>query len=441
MPVFFHKQMQDEEPAERLKKNTFGKKEGASEGISIATIASYAEKVLGDVQYTGILARVLGKDFERRIVDAKDFEKFASVYNIDPRGTRVRTIINLIPIYKRGYKWHSIHSKRLRKKYMEKAKMLFNIAERVDINSIFIAGGIEIHGRDVLRKEEGGTEFDNAYAVVEKKPRKRRTSGSSISLLLHEMYFGRRRVITFGMFEGINEGKIKEHEISSFALNIFKSYVELFRANPNEADALELLDSFSKEANMLISERFGAGCEALAGFVFGNRAAVLKIGNLRLYGISDLAKCKCFTTDDGVSGLVEFGEKVTKAEFFKERGIPFAYLGGFSQKINGRNITKVLHREFALGKTNLFSLDISGFDMLIAANKGMWMNAPFMEEKGMIVDTYAEKWFYELCNGGCRKTAQNISMAAKKNMAVHEEKDGWIVKGSPQDIGVLVFGV
>ncbi len=437
MPVFLHRQLQDEES--ELKKNPFEKKEKISEGISVATIASYAEKVLSDVQYTGILARVVGKDFEKRMVDKKDFEKFVSVYGIDPKGAKVRTIMRLIPIYKRGHQWHSIHSKRLRKKYMEKAEMLFNIAERVDINSLFTSDAIEIYGRDVLKAEERGTEFNNAYAVVEKKPRKRRASRPSISLLLQEMYFGKRRVVAFGMFDGIKEGRAKEHEISSFALDIFKSYVELFRARPDEENASGLLGGFAKEADALISERFEGGCEALAGFVFGNRAAILKIGNPRLYGISNSAKC--LTTDDGISGLVEIGERVARREFLKERGIPFAYLGGFSQKINGKNIMKVLHSEFTLGKTNLFCLDISGFNMLVALNKGVWMNAPFMEENGNVVDASAERWFSELSNGDCRKTARNISRAARENMNKYEENGGFFVKGSAQDVGVLAFAV
>ncbi len=436
MPVFFHRQLQDKE--EKLKKNIFKKEERITEGISIASIAGYAEKVLSDVQYAGILARVVGKDFEKRMVDVKDFEKFVSVYNIDPKGTKARTIMGLIPIYKKGYQWHSIHSKRLRNKYMEKARMLFNTAERVDINSLFMASAIEIYGKDVLKAEERGTEFNNAYAVVEKKPRKRRASRPSVSLLLQEMYFGKRRIVAFGMFDGIKEGRDREHEISSFALDIFKSYLELFREKPDEENALDLLRSFAKEADALISERFEGGCEALAGFVFGDRAVVLKIGNLRLYGISE--SVRCFTADDGISGMLEFEEKVTKEEFLKERGIPFVYLGGFSQKINGK-IMKVLLSEFTLGKTNLFSLDISGFDMLVAMNKGVWMNAPFREENGNVVDTSAERWFFELSNGGCRKTTQNIMRAAKQNMNIYEEKDGLVVKGSAQDTGVLAFAV
>ncbi|MEM4194879.1 MAG: hypothetical protein QXY05_01080 [Candidatus Anstonellales archaeon] len=438
MPVSFRKELYEEHRPEKTK-NEFKNEERITEGLSVATIASYAEKVLSDVQYTGILARVVGKDFEKRMVDRKDFEKFVSIYNIDPKRTEARTIMKLIPIYKKGYQWHSIHSKRLRKKYMEKAKLLFNIAERVDINSLLMSEGIEIYGRDVVKSEERGTEFNNAYAIVEKKPRKKRMSRSSVSLLFQEMYFKRQRIVAFGIFDGIKEGNAREHEISSFALDIFKSYVELFGEKPEESNGLGLLESFAKEADARISEKFDGGCEALAGFVLGDRAVVLKVGNQRLYGISGFSRC--FTTDDGISGLVELGEKIAKNEFLKEMGIPFAYLGGFSQKINGKDVMKVLHREFKLGKTNLFSLDLSGFDMLVAVNKGVWMNAPFKEEEGKIVDAYSEKWFFELSNGDCRKTAQNIARAAKKNMNVYEEKGGFIVKGSAQDVGVLAFAV
>lgn len=136
MPVSSRKKLYEKYRVEKTK-NEFKNKERMSEGISIATIASYAEKVLSDVQYTGVLARVVGKDFEKRMVSKKDFEKFISLYNIDPKRTKARTLMKLIPIYKRGYKWHSIQSKTLRRKYMEKARMLFNIAERVDISSLF----------------------------------------------------------------------------------------------------------------------------------------------------------------------------------------------------------------------------------------------------------------------------------------------------------------
>jgi hypothetical protein len=437
MPVFLHKQLEDEEGG--VKKNLFEKKERISEGIAVATIAGYAEKVLSDAQYAGILARVVGKDFEKRMVDERDFERFVSMYGIDPAITRARTIMKLIPVYKKGYKWHSIHSRRLRKKYMEKAEMLFNIAERIDLNSLILGDSIEIYAKDVLKTEERGTEFNNAYAVVEKRPRKKRTSRPSVSLFYREMYFAKQRIVAFGIFDGMKEGKAKEHDISSFTLDVFKSYTELFRTKPNEGNGLSLLESFAKEADALISERFDGGCEALAGFVFGNKADVLKIGSQRLYGISGSAKC--LTTDDGISGLVEIGERVSTREFLKERKVPFAYLGGFSQRVNGKNILKVLHSEFKLGKTNLFSIDISGFDMLVAVNKGVWMNAPFKEEKGDVVDATAEGWISEFSNGGCKKTAQNIAKAARKNMGVHEEKDGFIINGSVEDTGVLAFAV
>ncbi|MDD5337088.1 MAG: hypothetical protein PHS02_01245, partial [Candidatus ainarchaeum sp.] len=89
-----------------------------------------ADELLQDVQYKGIVARAIGKDFgEREYIGQKDLEKLMMLSELNPKFEK-QMEVKLLPIMKQGRKWEDKESTRLRKNYMEKSQQLLDILSK-----------------------------------------------------------------------------------------------------------------------------------------------------------------------------------------------------------------------------------------------------------------------------------------------------------------------
>ncbi len=174
--------------------------------------------VLDDAQYKGIIARTIKNKLEERDkISKEDLLSFIilSDKSDGPSTFLERIKVKLLPIAKKGEKWESVTSRRLRTRYMEKAEhlvsMVLKFSPKQRVGEAFTIDGTKAFGKEVRMAE-----FSDAYALAFKAPRKRKSSPLTSSLFFKEFYDGKKRAVVFGMMEG--KGR-EGPTLSSFMLN------------------------------------------------------------------------------------------------------------------------------------------------------------------------------------------------------------------------------
>ncbi|MFA6530836.1 MAG: PP2C family serine/threonine-protein phosphatase [Candidatus Micrarchaeia archaeon] len=436
----------------------WGKKELVGKAAKSAGIqrpeTRTTERVMEDVQYTGIVTRGVGKEFhERTAIAKKDVDRFALIYSMSKQKFQADIKNRLIPIMRRGYAWESPQSRRLREQYMTKADKIFTMFDNCDINAEFFSEGAAIEIHSVSSKSMEDLEFCSAAGIVDKKPRKRKNDTSGDAVFFQELTQRGERAIMFGVFDGLVEGRGSESEASALAIKILKEYVEKIRDTRSHEDIQALLTQYANEADSTISETMNnlGGTTASIGVVSGKQMTYLNIGDSRIYAVSlaGIPVVKKITTDDGIAGAVERGACIPLQEFVREAAFPYLYLGSFSQQINGRYAgKKVLHQGFTLRAPNIGTINISDYDMILGVTDGVWKHLPMkVEEKGFLVDANCELTASELIRGFKSKKpkdmVESLHEYARSNMnaGIVKVKNNYSVVSSPEDIGIVAVSV
>ncbi len=160
------------------------------------------QTMLNDIQFKGIIARAVGKPFEERhSISEDDLLSFViSSENVSSSELLERLRVLLLPIAKKGERWESVVSRRLRRSYMEKAEQLVNKVSALT-SGMNLGEAFSIEGWKSFSSESRFAEFSEAGGFVLKTPRKRKSSPLSTSLFFQERYVRGKRRCVFGLLE------------------------------------------------------------------------------------------------------------------------------------------------------------------------------------------------------------------------------------------------
>jgi len=413
-----------------------------------------AERIIEDVQYSGIVARGIGKElYERTKVAKRDVDRFALIYSMSKTKFRNDVKIRLIPIMKRGYAWESPQSRKLRQQYVTKADQLFGMFDNCELDPEFFSEGADMEISTALSKTFENLEFCSAAAMVDKKPRKRKNDRSGDAVFFQELYHRGERSVLFGVFDGLVEGKGDESAPSALAIKILRGYVEKIRSTKNSGDIQQLLTEYANEADATISETMNnlGGTTASIGVIIGKEMTYLNIGDSRIYAVSvaGVPIVKKITTDDGISGAVEKGAIIPASEFMRESAYPYLYLGSFSQQIQGRYSGKrVLHQGFKLRSPNIGTVRLDDYDIVLGVTDGIWRHLPMrVEEHGHVMDANCELSASEVIRSFKSKRpkefVESLHEYARMNMgsAPRKIREGFSILPSPGDTGIIAVSI
>lgn len=413
-----------------------------------------SEKIAQDTQFSGIVSLGIGKEFhERTKIAKKDIDRFALIYSMGRTKLRAEIRKRLIPVMKRGYEWESPQSRRLRKSYMEKADLLFTNFDNCELNSEFFQEGAAIEISEVLGKTLEHLEFCSAAGLVDKKPRARKNGRGADGVYFQEFYNRGTRIVLFGVFDGLAEGKEDDSKAAPLAIRILKEYSGKIKNAKNPEDIKQILTAYANEADATISESMNnlGGVTASIGVVVGKSLTYMNIGDSRIYAVSlaGVPRVKKITTDDGISGAIDAGASIPVQEFMRESTFPYLYLGSFSQQINGRYSGKrVLHQGFSLRSPNIGTVELEEYDLLLGMTDGIWKHMPMMvEQNGTVADTKCEIPMAEVIRSFPSKKpkdmVESIHKYAKLNMSGKPMKimGEYSVLPSSEDIGLLAVSI
>lgn len=179
-------------------------------------ISELEQRVLSDVQFKGIIARALRKEFEAR--DQLTREEFLRFVLEHSRGDVEVLKALLLPIKKKGYPWEHPLSRRVRQRYVEKVEELMRLL--VSLNPNYSVGdSFEIRGgerSDAIIEE--WAEFGSAASCVMKAPRRHRRSQLCISTFFKELFDNEGRRVEVVLVENHN----KRGDVADRVLDIVK---------------------------------------------------------------------------------------------------------------------------------------------------------------------------------------------------------------------------
>ncbi|MGV8176685.1 MAG: hypothetical protein ACP5NX_02730 [Candidatus Bilamarchaeaceae archaeon] len=411
---------------------------------------SLHERILDDIQLKGLVARSIGRDFgERTKISKKDVERFVSLYSLSPYKFKQEVAHSVIPIMKKGSNWESAPSRRLRDQYFTKADHLMNLVSRVGASASDFASpeSSRLSISEAMDEVFKSLDFQDAGAVVDKKPRKRADSRSGDSLMYEEAYINGKRAVIFALFDAFVENRTAEDSmLSSECLKMFESHSVRFREIRSHDEAKSILLEFVKKADSaLVGKGIPGGCSISAGFVFDGRLTYLNIGDSRIYlGASSSGSFSKITLDDGPAGQIELGEKMDIDRFKQESHFPYLYLGGFCQKMHGRyNGSRTIYSDLRLRDSNLRTLDLNGSDRLLVMSDGVWRQFPVRVKDGKVLDASGTETisqvFADFRNKPSHAFARRLHSVAKYSMnsKTSEISDSSMVLNVPQDSSVL----
>jgi len=259
----------------------------------------FCNEVLNDIQYKGIIARTVKNKLEERDkIDKEDLLSFIilSDKNNGTSSFLEKIKVKLLPIAKKGEKWESVTSRRLRKKYMEKAEhlvmMVTKFAPKQRVGEAFSIDGTKAFGKEVRTAE-----FSDAYALSFKAPRKRKSSPLTSSLFFKELYDGKKRAVAFGTMEG--KGR-KGSIFSSFMLN----HLNQQRYEENTlTSSLLLFEEKSAEDGL-------DGGNLCCGFVEGKQLTLMHVGQGMVFLITKERKVKLISSGSEI-GLGMIAQRIS----------------------------------------------------------------------------------------------------------------------------------
>jgi serine/threonine protein phosphatase PrpC len=411
------------------------------------------QRVIGDVHYSGIVARGIGRElYERTKVVKKDVDRFALIYSMGKVKFKAEVKRRLIPIMKRGYAWESTQSRKLRQQYVKKADNLFGMLDMCELNPEFFKDGAAIEISGVHAKTFESLEFCSAAGMVDKKPRKRKEDISGDAVYFQELYLRGQRGLLFGVFDGLVEGRGDESAPSVLAIKILKEYADRISQTKSTEDIQELLIQYANEADATISEMMKntGGSTASIGVLVGKQLTYMNIGDSRLYAVSlaGVPLAKKITTDDGICGAIERGASIPVNEFMRESAYPYLYLGSFSQQIRGRYTgKKVFHQGFRLRSPNIGTIDLSNYDLVLGMTDGAWRHLPLkVEDRGMVTDASCELTLGDAARSfnysSPKDFVESLHSYARLNMNGNSlRKNDYAVLPSPGDMGIIAASI
>ncbi len=399
------------------------KKENIKEEI-YQNLEETTKKILEDIQYKGIIARVLKKNFEEReFIGEKEWQELILLKDLMKNKDLKKTFeIQILPIAKKGYKWEDKQSKRLRKRYIKKAHKLAEIIENLSLEGISNAEEILLKSEEIYEKTTAFLEFSNAVGLVDKGPKRKKKTPVSLSLLFKEMYFSGERALVFGLFEGFSE-KGKEFLLSSLAIHLLDKNAQGIDKN----NILDWLNKFAHIADLeikKISNGF-SGVGATYGVVLNKKMYFVNLGNNAIYGING-------------GNTITISEP--QPEFINDRNkmlsslkYPYFFLGTFSQKIKFKKQTRIIQNPFKLKEPHIMEYDLNGIDQILIVNSGVWKSRIELKTNGIRMINFFDNILKRSKN--IVSTAERINMYAKKRMKENKNK---YLEG---DVGVLIFQV
>ena len=414
----------EEEIFSRKKKDMEVMKKESGE-LLLPDFSHTAREVLGDVQYKGIIARAVGKEFgEREFINEKDLQKLMMLSELNLE-LKKEVEIKLIPIIKKGSKWEDRESRNLRKVYVKKSVQLFDILSKFQFNNITQSEEIFLCGSSVFDKASAYLDFSSAAALVDKGPRKRKTTKASGSVFFREIFVEGERGTMFALFDGFDERGF-EYLPSSIAANMFK---ETANGMGNKDAILQFLESFARKADTKISEsvRGFCGASATCGVILGKKMYYISIGNNRIYGIASSGEIHKVVGES----LVQIGDL---EKLYAELKYPYLYLGGFTQRMKGKRSFRVIHSDFILKPPHIGVADISEFINMFVASSGVWKSTISLNNGKLMAE---EGRFREIL-GKARNAlnaVERMNMNVKNSMK--EAKNSSLV----DDIAMLYFSV
>lgn len=414
----------EEQLFERKRKDMDTLKKDSPE-LLIPDFSSTANEVLKDIQYAGIVARALGKDFEEReFINEKDLHKLMMLTDTN-QNLQKQIEVKLIPIMKKGKKWEDKESKNLRKIYIKKSHKLFDILSKFNFEGITESEEIFLRGDSIFDKTNVHLDFSSAVALVDKGPGKRKMTKLSCSIYFREVYLNSLRGAIFSLFDGFDEHGL-ESLSSSLALEMFKNNSKEISS---EKDLLVFLENFAKKADAKISENISGffGVSATCGIVVDKKLYYLNIGSNRIYGI---------TINGKIQKLV--GEEIpvhaNKSEFYSQLKYPYFYLGGFTQRIKGKKSFRVVHTNFKLSAPHLGIIDVSQFTNLFIANSGVWKS--IISFKARKIESN-ESRFEEVLS----RARNSLDAMERMNLYVRNAMKDAENKSIIRDIAMLYFAI
>jgi hypothetical protein len=326
-----------------------------------------AEEILRDSQSRGVVARAVGRDLsEKDYISERDLQTLVMLTEINT-DFRKQVEMKILPIQKRGRDWAHPESVNLRREYMKKADAIFDIISRMESKDLVQREEIFLDGSALFDKASSYLEFASAAALVDKAARKKKTTKIGCSAYFRESYIAGKRAAVFGLFEGF-DGRGNEHVSSSIPARMLKESAPGFATEQN---MLRVIENFMRESDAKVSESVVGFCGAsgACGAVVGKTLYYANIGNIRLYGVRP---------DGGIDLLS--GEPLPSASLGADKALnelkyPYIYLGGFTQRVKGRQSFKIIHTEFSLRPPHIGTVDMSGHIGLLASSSGVWKGA------------------------------------------------------------------
>ncbi|VVB98526.1 Uncharacterised protein [uncultured archaeon] len=422
----FKDSLLEEQLFERKKKDMASMKAESTELLK-PDFSRTAQEVLGDIQYKGIVARALGREFEEReYISESDLQKLMMLSEINGNFEN-EVAVKLIPIMKRGRKWESKDSKRLRTQYIQKSHKLFEILSKFEFNNMAQSEEIFLRGDSIFDKTSAYLDFSSAAALVDKGPRKKKSTKASGSAYFREIYLNGARGALFALFDGFDERGF-ESLPSSLALEEFK---ERAKTIAKEEDILAALEAFAKAADARISEKVKGFCgtSATCGIAIGKKLYYVNIGNNRIYGITAAGETAKLAGDD-----VSAGQSGGLEELYSELRYPYFYLGGFTQRIKGKRSFRVIHTDFRLRAPYIGSLDVSKYGSIFVANSGVWKSAMTLSKSGI---ESGEGKFGEIFS----RARNSLNAVERMNMHVKNSMKQAQNRTLIDDIAMLYFSI
>jgi hypothetical protein len=417
----------EEQLFERKKKDMANMKAESGELLK-PDFSRAAQEVLGDIQYKGIVARALGREFEEReYISESDLQKLMMLSEINAN-FRSEVAVKLIPIMKKGRKWESKDSRRLRNQYIDKSHKLFEILSKFEFNNVAQSEEIFLKGDSIFDKTSAYLDFSSAAALVDKGPRKKKTTKASGSAYFREIYLDGARGALFALFDGFDERGF-ESLPSSLALDEFR---ESAKGIAREDAVLSALESFAKAADARISEKVKGFCGASAtcGIALGKKLYYVNIGNNRIYGITAGGETVKLAGDDIAAGMQAGGLE----ELYSELKYPYFYLGGFTQRIKGKRSFRVIHTDFRLRAPYIGVIDASQYASIFVANSGVWKSAITLSKEGM---SSGEGKFGEIFS----RARNSLNAVERMNMHVKNSMKQAENRTLVDDIAMLYFSI
>ncbi len=326
---------------------------------------------------------------------------------------------------KKGRKWEDGESRKLRTQYVKKSHDLLDILSKFKFEGMAKSEEIFLRGDAIFDKASAYLDFASAVALVDKGPRKRKTTKASGSVYFKEVYLNGGRGALFGLFDGFDERGL-ESLPSSLAVGMLR---ESSNGIGNEAAVLSFLESFARKADAGISESVKGFCGtgATCGLVIGKKLYYINIGNNRIYGVRLSGEAEKVVGE-------EVGDFAGKEELYSQMKYPYFYLGGFTQRIKGKRSFRVVHTDFKLRPPHIGIVDVSQYANLFVASSGVWKSA--LSAKGGKMES--NEWKFGEIFSRARNTLnamERMNLHVKNSMKEAENRS------AVDDIAMLYFTV